>query len=887
MTNIINDYSITPGDIPLASEIDLGSIAIQAADGHIYLKKTDGAVVRVTMLPGGDTQQVLYKTGSGDYALGWGTISSTVLGSTLWAEVVAEVQRVFDLVEGTASVLLSAPATLPAGSTGPLTVSVADSSYLTAGTSIKGLLGTVYGVLARAADGSYSFTSEQSYTGSVTLGAGTRFAAAHTGAVLPNQINPLLIGESLQSFSQIYVEKYYYALTDANGSIAFAILPDGSFYAPKYTGNFTGNLIGTTQAEHIDALSVTTQALNAPGGSIDLDSVNTQNLEIGPIYQAKEQNIFLDRYTSVTVDGQGRFVEAILPDGTCYTVKAKVKQLSADNITSPTLDASYDVSAHGSFGVVTAEGGPSASQLYHYRNGIRTALTSGDIALNPVVTSESPQRVLFVQSGERKVIDPLTQETYPFTSSRDVHLWSDSMLQNVEGGSGRLAAGFNSAGVSMANRVIRDFSIGTQSSLQVALRMDAIPLTATVSGGQIPSSGSVEILDAKTPIMSAVFAEDPAYTSPYGENPLKTGGWISTFADANQVRNYVEIQGVKGSLIKTNSRYYFERFTAGNAVAVPNSATIRFVGADAAGSADEVALQDNAQTTWILWPNGPHTGQVEKAAEIEIQVIDSILSRARTVDKKILLLYRFEIYPAYTGSTFVQMRDLLHLMYKENFSELYYDFSPDFLTGLPAYGLPDYKTWLQTNYPTLYADPAKGWNAELATHPTGPVNTPTETAAVASVSLSANGGSGVTTQTSVDTVTVNPSTLWYEQGYYKKGLRVGVEASNGVATSLWVREGGRGYASGDTFTIPAGTIGNTQDIAGTVSAVQSETLGTVRNLDGSVDVANSFSQWDWENGYIPRCSRIDDIHPGAFSGGSSAEYLSLLLGYYFKSRGWE
>jgi hypothetical protein len=51
MTNIINDYSITPGDIPSASEVGLGSIAIQAADGHIYLKRTDGAVVRVTMLP--------------------------------------------------------------------------------------------------------------------------------------------------------------------------------------------------------------------------------------------------------------------------------------------------------------------------------------------------------------------------------------------------------------------------------------------------------------------------------------------------------------------------------------------------------------------------------------------------------------------------------------------------------------------------------------------------------------------------------------------------------------------------------------------------------------------------------------------------------------------
>ena len=803
--------------------------------------------------------------------------------TSLGQELQAAVQR----VEGTASVATTAGVTLPAGSTGPVAVSLADPQFIGTETSIKGLLGTVYGVLSRAVDGSYSFRPEEPYSGSVALGAGTIFAAAHTGAVLPNEINPLLIGESSQSYSQSYIEKYYAAFTDANGLISYAILPDGSFYAAKYAGNFAGNLTGTTQAEHISAKSIETEFLTAPGGSVDLDSLNTQNLEVGADYQIEENKIFIDRYASVTVDNQGRITNAIMPDGSNFIPKAQIDHLSASSLTSPALDASYDVAVHGTFGVVTAEGGPSASQLYHYKDGVKNALTSGDIALNPVATSESPQRVLFMQSGKQKVIDPLTQEIYPFTSNRDVHLWSDSMLQNVEGGSGRLAAGFNSAGVSMQNRSIKDFSIGSQSSLQVALRMGAIPLTATISGGQIPSNGSVQILDAKTPILSEVFAENSAYTSPYGEDVLDTGVWIGTFADANQVRNYVEIEGVKGSLIKTGSNYFFERFASGDAVPVANPATIDFVGADAAGSADETSLQYNSEATWVLWPNGPHTGAVERTAEIERKVIDSIVARARTVDKKIVLLYRFEIYPAYTGSTFVQFRDLLHSMYKQNFEEIYYDFSPDFLTGLPAYGLPDYKTWLQTNYPSLYADTTKGWSAELATHPTGPINTPTETAAVASISLVSNGGSGVVSQTSVDTVTTNPSTVWYEQGYYKKGLRVGVQASNGVATSLWVREGGRGYAPNDIFTIPAGQIGNAQDITGIVNTVQSETLGTVRNSDGSVNLQNSYSQWDWDNGYIPRCSRIDDVHPGAFAGGSSAEYLSLLLGYYFKSRGWQ
>jgi len=223
---IIHKHSITASDVPAASEIDLGELAIQAADGHIYLKKTDGTINRVTMLPGGTQQQVLYKTGAGDYALGWGTISSTLIGGTLWSEVVAEVQRVFELVEGTASVLLSAPATLTAGSTGPLTVSVADASYLTDGTNITGVLGTVYGTLSRSGS-TYSFVSNQSYTSGVNFATGTRFAAAF----LNNSFNPLTIGNAEVTDDNTYEEGsgYVYAIVDSNNRLVAGIKSDGTF----------------------------------------------------------------------------------------------------------------------------------------------------------------------------------------------------------------------------------------------------------------------------------------------------------------------------------------------------------------------------------------------------------------------------------------------------------------------------------------------------------------------------------------------------------------------------------------------------------------------------------------------------------------------------------
>lgn len=275
---IIHKHSITAGDAPEPAELNLGELAIQAADGHIYLKKTDGTVNRVTMLPGGTQQQVLYKTGAGDYALGWGTISSTLMGGALWSEVVAEVQRVFALVEGTASVLLSSSATLTAGSTGPITVSVADTDYLTDGTSITGVLGTVYGTLSRSGS-TYSFESVQSYTGDINFATGTRFAAAF----LNDTFNPLRIGSAEVQDDDSYTDGSGYARVevDTAGRIAWGIRTDGSF--------------------------------DVPSGSINLDDAKVQ-----------EDVSFADGsgYARVEVDASGRIAWGIKNDGTVAIKKA-------------------------------------------------------------------------------------------------------------------------------------------------------------------------------------------------------------------------------------------------------------------------------------------------------------------------------------------------------------------------------------------------------------------------------------------------------------------------------------------------------------------------------------------------------------------------------------
>lgn len=276
---IINKHSVVPNDAPLPGDLDLGELGVQARDGHIYLERTDGAVVRVTMLPGGGEQQVLYKTGADDYALGWGTISSTLMGGTLWSEVVAEVQRVFELVEGTASVLLSASATLTAGSTGPITVSVADAAYLADGTSITGVLGTVYGTLSRSGS-TYSFVSSQSYISDVTFPTGTRFAAAF----LNDSFNPLRIGDAEVTDDSAYEDGsgYVQAIVDSNNRLVAGIKKDGT--------------------------------LDLLGGKLNLESTSVE----GDKSYAQGSG-----YAAVFADEDGRVSFGVAPDGSLKGVSLK------------------------------------------------------------------------------------------------------------------------------------------------------------------------------------------------------------------------------------------------------------------------------------------------------------------------------------------------------------------------------------------------------------------------------------------------------------------------------------------------------------------------------------------------------------------------------------
>lgn len=344
---IIHKHSTTAGDPPTAAELDLGELAIQAADGHIYLKRTDDTVVRVTMLPGGGDQQILYKTGPGDYALGWGTITKTLMGATLWSEVVAEVQSVFALVEGTASVLLAASATLPANSTGPLTVSVADASYLTDGTSITGVLGTVYGTLSRSGS-TYSFTSNQSYTSDVVFATGTRFAAAF----LNNNFNPLRIGDAELEDNDGYTEAsgYAYALVDADERIAAGVKPSGEIDIASGSVNLAGVNV-QDDASYTEG-SGYAQVILDKNDLISCGVKSDGSFDINGAVATKQDNSYGESYAYVEIDSADRITRAVRPTGQHYFPKVDCDELSIQGeAVSTAIDVRGQLSGNSAKGI--------------------------------------------------------------------------------------------------------------------------------------------------------------------------------------------------------------------------------------------------------------------------------------------------------------------------------------------------------------------------------------------------------------------------------------------------------------------------------------------------------------------------------------------------------
>jgi len=657
---------------------------------------------------------------------------------------------------------------------------------------------------------------------------------------------------------------YDYAIVDEAYRIALAVRKDGAIYTP----------------------SIYVDEIHAAGGSIDLDSIDTPQLNIiGTGAIANSGPGFDEFYSYAFLDNADRVAWGIKSDGTLFASRLEINTLTVDNLLGPTGDQSAIHTAQGLFTVEYVSQDP---QIFRYNSGLKSQITTTGKNYAPSMTAEATPRVLFTSNREGSasyfVMNPDGSGVFPAVARPSLVVWGDSMGSDIT--PSRLGSGLTTVGNSNAGRLAVNAAIGGSSSIVQALRMGAIPWTAEVVGGSIPASGSVTLANHRTPILTALNAQYPTFIS---ADPMVLGSWDAIGAKSCTV----SINGVVGTVTELGGVYSFNRTTAGSAVSVTNPVTIR------PERMGDYSLAELNSFTAILWPFGTHitnnivVNGVQLAPQImldtEMQIWSAMVARLGPLSKRFIFLAEQATDPPESPETNAQRTAWSNLVtnasqvYATTYPDNYFNFTPAFANGIASLGIPAFKAWLQTNYPAVYNSATEGWQAELNTL-NGVDVTAREPAAVATITLTGNGGSSVTSATSVDT-TCDQQTLWawgVVNPFLRTRLRVGVTASGGVATALWVREGGIGYQVGDTIRIPAGTIGNAQAITGTVASLRTETIGTVRDSSGGVVVADSYSEWDVANGFLPRCSRRDDVHFNAYG----AEFLSLLLAAKINSNGW-
>jgi hypothetical protein len=468
-----------------------------------------------------------------------------------------------------------------------------------------------------------------------------------------------------------------------------------------------------------------------------------------------------------------------------------------------------------------------------------------------------------------------------------IAIWGHSMPADVT--PARLATALRAVGAVNPGRPIVNQAIGGSGQFNSLLRQGAIAWTTEVTGGVIPAGGRIELTNHRSPVLEQQIGEQAAEV-------------MSEVRWHRMANTWVEIGGVIGQFGWDNDRAadappYFQRREAGEAVRVKNPVDVQMlaVGPDMAHDLETLNRYLN-----ILW--GPGMGQLrlpeiygslrsqdadpltlmEAGRRRIITLVQASLDRMSAREKRLIILEGMPFTaPAAIDKQGQSERlgvELARQIYQEHFPKYYIDYVSASLTGLGP--VPPAREWFAKTYPDMFNDPTTGWVAELHLIPQGQYaggrHTDNESAVVADIRLTGNGGSGVSSAPRVGTESPG-ATRWV-----KTGLFVGVEASNGVVVRLTVREGGRGYAVGDPIIIPAGAIGNATPITGEVAATREETIGTVRHPDGTIDVAHSYSQWDVDNGYWPRCFRRDYIHFNV----AGAEYLSYLLAARIKELGW-
>jgi hypothetical protein len=527
----------------------------------------------------------------------------------------------------------------------------------------------------------------------------------------------------------------------------------------------------------------------------------------------------------------------------------------------------------------------------------------------------------------------------PALGTSDITMWGDSMSGTF--GVSTTQQSFIDAGETDYSRVFRNQGSGGLSSVVIAMQMGVAGWTVEFPGGQINPSGNTIVTNNRAAIYTQFATEQGINLDPfaYSNFPAKmprqvvggvigkvrqqtatsvtttasgsAGGSTVTVADASgiQIGMLVKqtngnedkiilgttVTGITGTTISLSATnlsdlssnsldfyyeggYVFARETAGDAVPVNGPQEVVPITNNGFGSDQgypQTDMEDLLNSIQILWPFGPHGSGGNDPATMEMIVLEAMINGLTALSKKYVMLNAVAsstnaITNAQDNGTIVRTTDDVEQAYFDNYGDRYLSIINTSLNGDLSLPIDDFKTWFSTNYPNIYAsDPDYGWSVLGGNN----VYRQTTTSGVTGVTLVGNGGSGVQSATSVDTTTTGSGIA----------LRLGVVASGGVATAIWVREPGLGYAVNDTVTIPAGTIGNTSDITATISSIGTSSPGNdVFNQDGSLDVANAYNEWDINNGYMPRAMFNDAVHLSPYG----KEYVRLMVVKFILNQSW-
>ena len=514
-----------------------------------------------------------------------------------------------------------------------------------------------------------------------------------------------------------YDEQYHAAWIDSQNRLAFGIKPSGQVRIEK-------GEIGT--------LSVS--SISAPGGSIDLDSVDTPLVNIADGGSIDGDNDYNEFYPYALIDADGRIGLAIASDGSAKCpggVDIAGSQTKEDSLygqdyayavvdqdnriafgvtktgsfyTPTTLQAASTGIAHGASGLYTVvTDAYGRAQIQSGSNAGVLTLTSSGNNWDPSITIENPERVLFQSdrtAGVRYwVMNANGTRQAPATPDKnDVTFWGDSMTQ-------RLQNYAHLPGL-LPGRALSYNALGGTTVEHIIARQGGENATCTIPSGSIPVSGSVAL-----------------------QNVWPTLGYHAGTLTVGATYSYlVTIAGVQGTLTSTTNAssqadYTFTRTSAGSAVNVTGPVEIVVLSnitQDAFGfSKSNTAVfwggtnplsnlpsssYDPNSGTGIYYKSPSTTYNPTNSSAVQARteaITQAMIDRIENLDRHLLIVGPF----IGQGQVWASSTEKLAIVSGfSSFTKHWYDLRTDFIATC--------KTWLQTNHPAVYAN----WSASDDTH---------------------------------------------------------------------------------------------------------------------------------------------------------------------------